>query len=622
MPPRMNNGPKRSYAGAPTKMGPTLKRLIKFFKPVLPKVIVVVLLLIISSILTVTSPILLRNIMNKAQLTTNNPYFMITSEMIIEVKWSTLLFDFGIILILYIVSALLSWITSWIIVRISADYTYYMRKLVKEKLDRLPLSYFDGRSVGDILSNGTNDVDTISRSLQDIVTQVVSGVSLLLASIAAMLIVSWQLTLVALCIIPISLALAGGIAVISQRQFIKYQNKLGVLEGKAEESFTGYTIVKLFNREKAVINDFEGVNREMQKTEYKAQFFSAVIHPLLRFVNNLGYVAVTVAGGLISAVQIGDIIAFLMFLNIFGQPLQNLGSIVNIFQATIAAAERIFALLDAKEMEPDAVDAISDNSKVKGEVVFEHVSFSYSEDKPLIEDMNLHVLPGEAIAIVGPTGAGKTTIVNLIMRFYEINKGKITLDGVDIRNYSRGALRTSVGMVLQDTWLFAGSIKNNIRYGRGDASDEEVVAAAKAAHADHFIRTLPEGYDFVLNEDGTNISQGQRQLITIARAMLARPKILILDEATSSVDTRTEALVQSAMNRIMEGRTSFVIAHRLSTIKNAKTILVMKKGHIIESGSHNELLAAHGFYADLYNAQFLGTNPMEQEEGANEEVES
>jgi ATP-binding cassette subfamily B protein len=618
----MNNGPKRSYAGAPTKMGPTLKRLIKFFKPVLPKVIVVVLLLIISSILTVTSPILLRNIMNKAQLTTNNPYFMITSEMIIEVKWSTLLFDFGIILILYIVSALLSWITSWIIVRISADYTYYMRKLVKEKLDRLPLSYFDGRSVGDILSNGTNDVDTISRSLQDIVTQVVSGVSLLLASIAAMLIVSWQLTLVALCIIPISLALAGGIAVISQRQFIKYQNKLGVLEGKAEESFTGYTIVKLFNREKAVINDFEGVNREMQKTEYKAQFFSAVIHPLLRFVNNLGYVAVTVAGGLISAVQIGDIIAFLMFLNIFGQPLQNLGSIVNIFQATIAAAERIFALLDAKEMEPDAVDAISDNSKVKGEVVFEHVSFSYSEDKPLIEDMNLHVLPGEAIAIVGPTGAGKTTIVNLIMRFYEINKGKITLDGVDIRNYSRGALRTSVGMVLQDTWLFAGSIKNNIRYGRGDASDEEVVAAAKAAHADHFIRTLPEGYDFVLNEDGTNISQGQRQLITIARAMLARPKILILDEATSSVDTRTEALVQSAMNRIMEGRTSFVIAHRLSTIKNAKTILVMKKGHIIESGSHNELLAAHGFYADLYNAQFLGTNPMEQEEGANEEVES
>lgn len=622
MPPRMNNGPKRSYAGAPTKTGPTLKRLIKFFKPVLPKVIVVVLLLIISSILTVTSPILLRNIMNKAQLTTNNPYFMITSEMIIEVKWSTLLFDFGIILILYIVSALLSWITSWIIVRISADYTYYMRKLVKEKLDRLPLSYFDGRSVGDILSNGTNDVDTISRSLQDIVTQVVSGVSLLLASIAAMLIVSWQLTLVALCIIPISLALAGGIAVISQRQFIKYQNKLGVLEGKAEESFTGYTIVKLFNREKAVINDFEGVNREMQKTEYKAQFFSAVIHPLLRFVNNLGYVAVTVAGGLISAVQIGDIIAFLMFLNIFGQPLQNLGSIVNIFQATIAAAERIFALLDAKEMEPDAVDAISDNSKVKGEVVFEHVSFSYSEDKPLIEDMNLHVLPGEAIAIVGPTGAGKTTIVNLIMRFYEINKGKITLDGVDIRNYSRGALRTSVGMVLQDTWLFAGSIKNNIRYGRGDASDEEVVAAAKAAHADHFIRTLPEGYDFVLNEDGTNISQGQRQLITIARAMLARPKILILDEATSSVDTRTEALVQSAMNRIMEGRTSFVIAHRLSTIKNAKTILVMKKGHIIESGSHNELLAAHGFYADLYNAQFLGTNPMEQEEGANEEVES
>jgi ATP-binding cassette subfamily B protein len=618
----MNNGPKRSYAGAPTKTGPTLKRLIKFFKPVLPKVIVVVLLLIISSVLTVTSPILLRNIMNKAQLTTNNPYFMITSEMIIEVKWSTLLFDFGIILILYIVSALLSWITSWIIVRISADYTYYMRKLVKEKLDRLPLSYFDGRSVGDILSNGTNDVDTISRSLQDIVTQVVSGVSLLLASIAAMLIVSWQLTLVALCIIPISLALAGGIAVISQRQFIKYQNKLGVLEGKAEESFTGYTIVKLFNREKAVINDFEGVNREMQKTEYKAQFFSAVIHPLLRFVNNLGYVAVTVAGGLISAVQIGDIIAFLMFLNIFGQPLQNLGSIVNIFQATIAAAERIFALLDAKEMEPDAVDAISDNSEVKGEVVFEHVSFSYSEDKPLIEDMNLHVLPGEAIAIVGPTGAGKTTIVNLIMRFYEINKGKITLDGVDIRNYSRGALRTSVGMVLQDTWLFAGSIKNNIRYGRGDASDEEVVAAAKAAHADHFIRTLPEGYDFVLNEDGTNISQGQRQLITIARAMLARPKILILDEATSSVDTRTEALVQSAMNRIMEGRTSFVIAHRLSTIKNAKTILVMKKGHIIESGSHNELLAAHGFYADLYNAQFLGTNPMEQEEGANEEVES
>ena len=605
----------------------TTKRLIQHFSHQYGRLLFIIIILIFAAALEIAAPVVLRDLMSRIssdmqslQGGVSGTYFNFSIQgdgVLITVIWETLLIDFALIISLYLISAFVKWLANWIIAKISAYFAYEMGKSFKEKLDRLPLSFFDRQTFGEILSRGTNDINTISNSLSEILFQIVSGVSLLIGSLIAMFITQWELAFVAIGTIPVSLLLAGFIAFFSQKQFIKFQYKLGNLEGHVEETFSGYNVIKLFNQEERVTKVFDDINNDLKRTEFLAVWISSVVHPALRFISNIGYVVVCVVGGIVSDVP--TIIAFLMFLNLFSQPIHNIGSIVSTIQTTIAAAERVFKVLDEKEMSPDRATAITDDRGIRGDFVFENVTFSYSPDQPLIQNMNLHVSQGDTVAIVGPTGAGKTTIVNLIMRFYEINEGTIKLDGIDICDYSRGTLRSAIGMVLQDTWLFNGSIKNNIKYGHTDATDEEIFEAAKAAHADHFIQTLPDGYDFVLNEDGTNISQGQRQLITIARAMISQPKILILDEATSSVDTRTETLVQKAMDKLMAGKTSFVIAHRLSTIKNAKTIIVMKKGKIVETGNHQELLALNGFYAELYNAQFSGLNPMESK---NLQVES
>lgn len=601
----------------------TIKRLIKLFSSQSRSIIFASILLVIAAVLAVVAPMLLRGVMagisNDLQAISEGggrgTYFELINQgetSILKVIWSSMLLSFGLIVLSYIVNAFVRWLANWIIAKISAYFAYDMGKNFKEKLDRLPLAFFDRQTFGEILSRGTNDITTISSSLSEILFQIIIGFAMFVGGLIAMFVADWRLALVALAAVPISFLIAGFISVFSQRQFIKFQAKIGHLEGHVEETLSGYDVIKLFNQEEHVMKTFNEINDDLRKTEFFAHWISAIVHPALRFVSNIGYVILCVVGGIISDVP--TIIAFLMVFNLFLQPVHSIGEIVASIQMTLAAAERVFEVMDEKEIIPDPIDAINDESGIRGDFVFEAVDFSYVEDQPLIKNMNLHVNPGDTVAIVGPTGAGKTTLVNLIMRFYEIQGGSIKLDGIDIRNYSRGTLRGSVGMVLQDTWLFNGSIKNNIKYGRTDATDEEIVEAAKAAHADHFIQTLPGGYDFVLNEDGTNISLGQRQLITIARAMISQPKILILDEATSSVDTRTESLVQEAMDRLMKDKTAFVIAHRLSTIKNAKTIIVMKKGNIVETGNHQELLALNGFYAELYNAQFMGTNPMETKE--------
>lgn len=592
----------------------TLSRLLSYFKPVRGRLIFVIIIVALSAILLVAAPVVLGDILDKvmeADLALN-PYLSLDANGLIVIDWQPIITSFSLMIAFYVLNALVMWLANWIVIRVSTEYSYNLRQEIKLKLDRVPLSYYDQTPYGDILSRGTNDVQSISDSISTIVIHSIKGIGMALASVVAMFVVSWQLALIAISVVPVALIVTLPITLISQRQFVKFRANLGEVEAHAEENISGYTVVKLFNQEENVKNQFALQNEELQRSEYKAQFFGSVIYPLMRSINNLGFIAVAVGGALIDGGGINLIVPFLMFLRMFTRPLTDLGNIVSTINLTIASAERIFFLLDEEEMVEEGPDAITDLSNIEGRVTFENVAFSYEEDQSLITNMNLEVNPGDSVAIVGPTGAGKTTLVNLIMRFYEIDEGSIKLDGVDIRNYSRGALRRSIGMVLQDTWLFHGSINNNIKYGRNGASDEDVVEAAIAAHADHFIQTLPGGYEFVLNEDGTNISQGQRQLLTIARAMISEPKILILDEATSNVDTRTEILVQDAMNRLMKGRTSFIIAHRLSTIKNAKTIMVMRDGDIIEVGNHQQLIEADGFYADMYNAQFLGIDEDEE----------
>lgn len=592
----------------------TLSRLLSYFKPVRGRLIFVIIIVALSAILLVAAPVVLGDILDKvmeADLALN-PYLSLDANGLIVIDWQPIITSFSLMIAFYVLNAIVMWLADWIVIRVSTEYSYNLRQEIKLKLDRVPLSYYDQTPYGDILSRGTNDVQSISDSISTIVIHSIKGIGMALASVVAMFVVSWQLALIAISVVPVALIVTLPITLISQRQFVKFRANLGEVEAHAEENISGYTVVKLFNQEENVKNQFALQNEELQRSEYKAQFFGSVIYPLMRSINNLGFIAVAVGGALIDGGGINLIVPFLMLLRMFTRPLTDLGNIVSTINLTIASAERIFFLLDEEEMVEEGPDAITDLSNIEGRVTFENVAFSYEEDQSLITNMNLEVNPGDSVAIVGPTGAGKTTLVNLIMRFYEIDEGSIKLDGVDIRNYSRGALRRSIGMVLQDTWLFHGSINNNIKYGRNGASDEDVVEAAIAAHADHFIQTLPGGYEFVLNEDGTNISQGQRQLLTIARAMISEPKILILDEATSNVDTRTEILVQDAMNRLMKGRTSFIIAHRLSTIKNAKTIMVMRDGDIIEVGNHQQLIEADGFYADMYNAQFLGIDEDEE----------
>jgi ATP-binding cassette subfamily B protein len=491
---------------------------------------------------------------------------------------------------------------------------YKLRRDVEEKLSRLPLKYFDGRTHGEILSRAVNDMDNISSTLQQSVTQLISSVVTLIGVLVLMLTISWLLSLVVLITLPLSLIITMGIAKRSQTYFRDQQRSLGTLNGHVEEMLTGHKIVKAFGRERQSVAEFIELNEKLYEAGWKAQFVSGMIMPLMRSVGNFGYAFVAVIGGIMVAnnsISIGDVQAFIQYAQQFTQPITMLANFANVIQSTMASAERIFELLDEEEQTPEIVDAVAIESP-QGAVQFQHVRFGYKEDAILMEDMNIDVQPGQMIAIVGPTGAGKTTLVNLLMRFYEVNGGQILVDGVNITDYKRGDLRRTFGMVLQDTWLFHGTIHDNIAYGCDGATDDEIVRASKAAYSDHFVRTLPEGYNTVLNEEASNISQGQKQLLTIARAFLADPEILILDEATSSVDTRTEQQIQKAMTELMKGRTSFVIAHRLSTIRDADLILVMNHGTIIEKGTHNELLEQNGFYADLYNSQFSGRTLVEE----------
>ncbi|MGE5544612.1 MAG: ABC transporter ATP-binding protein [Bacillota bacterium] len=524
-------------------------------------------------------------------------------------------FDFGyigrillIMTLLYIISALLRYATAYIMASVSQETVFQMRNDVKDKLDRLPLSYFDQRTHGEILSRVTNDMDNIATTLQQSLTQLLTSLLTVVGILIMMLSISPLMTLIALFTLPASSMFTAVITRYSQRFFVEQQRCIGELNGHIEEMCSGHKIVKAFGKEDDSVTKFRGINSRLYGVGWKAQFISGIIYPALNFVNNVGYVIACVGGGMLvarRAIEIGDIQAFIQYMRQFTQPIIQVASITNILQSTVASAERVFEILDEEEERPDS-EATAVVRSPQGHIRFEDVCFGYKPDRPLIKGLNLNVEAGQTVAIVGPTGAGKTTLVNLIMAFYEVQDGRITVDGVDIRDMTRRDLRAMFGMVLQDTWLFTGSIKENIAYGREGSEEKEIIEAARAAHAHHFITTLPAGYDTILNEEASNISQGQKQLLTIARAILADRPILILDEATSNVDTRTEVLIQQAMANLMKGRTSFVIAHRLSTIRDADLILVMNHGSIIEQGSHKELMAKGGFYAELYRSQFMG----------------
>ena len=512
---------------------------------------------------------------------------------------------FGV-MCLYVVSSVLSFIQGFIMTGISNDVTYNLRKDISKKINKIPMKYFESRTHGEILSRITNDVDTLQTGINQSVTQLITSATTLIGVLVMMLSINVWMTLAALLILPVSMFIISKVMKHSQKYFQDQQKYLGEVNGQVEEIYSGHTVVKAFNKEDDVINEFEKTNEKLYSSAWRSQFFSGMMMPIMQFVGNLGYVMVALLGGFMvikNKIEVGDVQAFFQYIRNFTQPIQQIAQVINQVQSMTAASERVFEFLEEEEEDQEHEGAVSVEN-VTGEVKFFHVNFGYNPNQTIINDFSVDVKPGQKIAIVGPTGAGKTTMVKLLMRFYDVNSGQILLDNHDVRDYNRRDLRKAFGMVLQDTWLYKGTIMENIRYGRLDATDEEVIEAAKAAHADSFIRTLPGGYNMELNEDASNVSQGQKQLLTIARAILADSKVMILDEATSSVDTRTEALIQKAMDNLMEGRTSFVIAHRLSTIKNADVILVMKDGDIIEQGNHEELLAKGGFYAQLYNSQF------------------
>ena len=510
---------------------------------------------------------------------------------------------------LYVCSALFSFIQGYIMTGVSQKLTYRMRKEISEKIDRLPMGYFDKMTHGEILSRITNDVDTLSQSLNQSATQVITSVATIIGVLVMMLSISPLMTVIAILILPLSMGLIGMIVKRSQRYFKEQQEYLGYVNGQVEEVYGGHNIVKAFNKEDDVIDEFDRDNDRLYRSAWKSQFLSGMMMPIMQFVGNLGYVAVVILGGYLAikkTIEVGDIQSFIQYVRNFTQPIQQVAQVANMLQSTAAASERVFEFLEEPEEEATPENPVVLKNP-EGAVEFEHVHFGYNPEHTIIHDFSVKVEPGQKIAIVGPTGAGKTTMVKLLMRFYDVSGGSIKVDGHDIREFDRGELRRMFGMVLQDTWLFKGSIEDNIRYGKLDAAHEDVVKAADAAYAHRFIQTLPGGYGMELNEEASNVSQGQKQLLTIARAILADPKILILDEATSSVDTRTEVRIQKAMDNLMKGRTSFIIAHRLSTIRDADLILVMKEGDIVEMGRHEELLAKNGFYADLYNSQFEQT---------------
>ena len=581
----------------------TFRRLLTFIKPEIPKIVLVLVCAIIATVFDIFAP-------RQLGLATTEIFragvAIANGEPGAGVNFDLLREILLVLIVLYVCYQIFTYLQSFVMARVAQNVVYSLRQKTEEKLNRIPLSYYDSHAKGDILSRVVNDIDLISTTLQDGMTQALTSVITIIGVFVMMMVMSPLVTIVALCTLPVSIALTAVVAKRSQRFFLAQQTALGVLDAHIEETYGGHTEVKAFAHEEGAIEDFERINDEYFGHAWRAQFVSGLIRPLMIFVGNLAYIAIVCIGGwqaVIGALTVGEVQAFTQYMRNFTRPISQLAGIINTFQATIAGAERVFEILDQPEMS-DETALLPDTTPRRGHVRFEHVRFGYDPEKPVIHGLSIDVQPGQMVAIVGPTGAGKTTLVNLLMRFYEIDAGAILLDGHDIRTIKRDELRSHMGMVLQDTWLFNGTIRANIAYGVDNASDEAIERAARAAHVDHFIHTLPEGYDTVINEEASNISAGQRQLITIARALLADPEILILDEATSSIDTRTERLVQRAMNELTSTRTSFVIAHRLSTIRDADLILVLRDGDIVEMGTHEQLLLQDGFYAELYNSQF------------------
>ncbi|WP_334332705.1 ABC transporter ATP-binding protein [Companilactobacillus sp. HBUAS59544] len=603
-----NHGP--NVVVKPKNFWKTTGRLAKYMSTYVFGIIFVLVLAIASAIFQIKTP----KILGEATTEIYKGLMTGVAQQKAGIEINGLPINFGkiehiifIVILMYIASAAFNFIQQFVMTRISQNTVYKLRRDLKSKMQRLPIVYYDSHSNGDIMSRAINDMDNIAGTLQQSLTQFVTSTVTFIGVIWMMLTISWKMTLIALATVPLSLIVVGIIAPQSQRFFKRQQNSLGLLNNQVEENYAGHVVVKSFNHEQDSIDDFEKENTKLYKASWKAQMISGIVMPLMIFINNLGYVLVAIYGGIQVAngrVSLGNIQAFLQYMNQFSQPISQLANLTNTIQATIASAERVFEILDEPEMENKQVDV--PDVQTDDKVTLEHVKFGYENKPILLEDYNLNVKPGQMIAIVGPTGAGKTTIINLLERFYDVKGGSIKLEDKDIRNMTREQVRSHYAMVLQDTWLFTGSIYDNLKYSREDATKDEIIAAAKAAHVDNFVRQLPKGYDTVLNEEASNISQGQRQLITIARAFVADPEILILDEATSSVDTRTELHIQHAMERLLKNRTSFVVAHRLSTIQNADKIIVMNHGSIVETGNHNELMAKNGFYADLYNSQFAG----------------
>ena len=583
----------------------TLKKLVKYMSAFKVHMIFVAIFAICGTIFNIAGPKIL------GQATTE-----IFNGLVSKVSGGSGM-DFGKIgqillmtLGLYVISALCSFIQGLIMTGVSQKTTYRLRKEISEKINRMPMNYFDTKPVGEILSRVTNDVDTLGQSLNQSATQLITSITTIIGVLVMMLSISPLMTLVAILILPVSVLLLSFVMKHSQRYFRGQQEYLGNVNGQVEEIYSGHNIIKAFNKEEDVIREFNATNDKLYDSAWKSQFFSGMMMPVMQFIGNLGYVAVAILGGYLTiknAIEVGDIQSFIQYVRNFTQPIQQVAQVANMLQSTAAASERVFEFLDEEEEDQTVPDPVSVEG-LQGNVEFDHVHFGYNPDKIIINDFSAKVEEGQKIAIVGPTGAGKTTMIKLLMRFYDVNSGAIKIDGHDVKDFNRSELRQMFGMVLQDTWLFHGTIMENIRYGRLDATDEEVIRAAKAAHVHRFVQTLPGGYNMELNEEASNVSQGQKQLLTIARAILADPKILILDEATSSVDTRTEVLIQKAMDNLMKGRTSFIIAHRLSTIRDADLILVMREGDIVEQGTHEQLLAKRGFYADLYNSQFESTD--------------
>lgn len=600
----MGRGP---HAGAGEKAKDfkgTLIRLGNYLRPYRLGLVVVMIAAITSVIFSIISPKIMGKITTELFRPMQEMFTGVQNPAPIDFLyiWNIVV----LLIILYVLSAAFNYLQQFIMAGISQKVVYDLRQDIDEKLAKLPLKFFDAHTNGELLSRFTNDVDNISATLQQSITQVITSTTTIIGVLIMMLSISPILTLISLVVLPLSGILMMLVVKRSQKYFMGQQKTLGELNGHIEEMYTGHNVVKAFGHEQKAIVEFDEVNERLYHVGWMAQFLSGLIMPIIGFIGNLGYVLVAVVGGVLvtkGRINIGDIQAFIQYSRQFTQPIAQVAQISNIIQSTVASAERVFELLDEEEVTKEAAQPVK-LKHPRGTVEFEHVKFGYREDKILIQDMNIKAESGQMVAIVGPTGAGKTTLVNLLLRFYEVNSGRILVDGVDITDMERSDLRQLFGMVLQDTWLFNGTIRDNIAYGKEGATDEEIIAAAKAAHADHFIRVLPDGYDTVLNEEVSNISQGQKQLLTIARALLADPEIMILDEATSSVDTRTELQIQNAMKTLMKGRTSFVIAHRLSTIREADVILVMKDGDVIEHGNHDTLMAQKGFYADLYNSQF------------------